>query len=136
MTQTPDRENDVRTVLIEAVEVQLAALKAAMTFWGEWIERTSAFVKTATRDLDAARSAKKTDQVLLELVDAGREGMRTLTELPRHAAEQFVRDLDEIAAKGRARTGPASRSRAAGPGRAPSPARAGRAAKRRVRAKG
>jgi hypothetical protein len=136
MAQTPDRENDVRTVLIEAVEVQLAALKAAMTFWGEWIERTSVFVKTATRDLDAARSTKKTDQVLLELVDAGREGMRTLTELPRHAAEQFVRDLDEIATKGRARSAPASRPRGASPSRAPSPARARRAAKRRVRAKG
>ena len=135
MDQTSDREGDVRTILIEAVEVQLAALKAAMTFWGEWIERTSVFVTSATRDLDAARSTKKTDQMLLELVDAGREGMRTLTELPRHAAAQFVRELDDIAARGRARTKSVSRARAAGSASAPTQATATRAPKRRARAK-
>ena len=69
----PDRQAEIREVLINAVEVQLAALKAAVSFWGEWMERTSAFVKTASKSLSTIRSADKdAGQVLLEVVDAGR----------------------------------------------------------------
>ncbi len=132
------RETQVREVLIEAVEVQLAALKAAITFWSDWIDRTSGFVKAATIGLESARAADKSSgQILLEMVDAGRESMRTLTDLPRNAAAQFVRDLDEIAARRKPRRGSAPQEPEATAGGSSS--RDGRrpraAAKRRVRAK-
>ena len=91
----PNRQAEIREVLINAVEVQLAALKAAVGFWGEWMERTSAFVKTASKSLSTIRSADKdAGQVLLEVVDAGRESMRTMTDLPKKAAERFIDELD------------------------------------------
>ncbi len=105
----PSREEQIREVLINAVEVQLAALKAGASFWKEWMERTSAFVKTATKTLSAIRSQDKdAGQLLLEVVDQGRESMRTMTELPRNAAARFIQELDEL-----------ERKRKAGPGRGP-----------------
>jgi hypothetical protein len=105
------REEQIRDVLINAVEVQLAALKAGGSFWREWLEQTSAFVKTATATLGAIRNQEKSaNQLLLETVDAGRETMRTMTELPRKAATRFIHELDEIEQKHR----PAAPRKAAG----------------------
>jgi hypothetical protein len=136
MQPESNREVEVREVLIEAVEVQLAALKAAITFWSEWVDRASAFVKTAASGLETARSTEKSgSKVLLELVDAGRESIRTLTELPRNAAAQFVRELDDIASKRRGRAA-ARATPPAGTGAAAASRPASRpAAKRRVRTK-
>ena len=135
MTDT-SRETQVREVLIEAVEVQLAALKAAITFWGDWIDRTSGFVKAATSGLERARDAdRNSGQVLLEMVDAGRESIRTLSDLPRHAAAQFVRDLDEIAARRKPRKHSAPQEPQATAGGSRSRGGPKAPAKRRVRAK-
>lgn len=86
--------DDVREVLIDAVEVELAALKGAAVFWQEWIEQTSAYVKTASQSLAAIRSSDRdAGQVLLELTDANREAMRRMTELPRKMAERYLSEL-------------------------------------------
>lgn len=106
-----DRDQEVREVLIDAVEVQLAALKAAVSFWVEWVERTSSFVTTATKSLDAMRSADKdAKEALLEVIDVGRESLRTMTELPRNAASRFIDELEQISAKRKARPSRSPRS--------------------------
>jgi hypothetical protein len=90
-----DKTDDIREVLINAVEVELAMLKAGISFWSQWVEQTSRFVKSSSKSLSTIRSGKKdANQVLLELVDSSRETMRTVTELPRSAAEGFLRELD------------------------------------------
>ena len=72
-----NREEDLRRLLTDAIEVQLAALKAGISFWTEWIEQTSAFVQTATKSLSTiAADDQQTKDVLLELVDAGRASVR------------------------------------------------------------
>ncbi len=124
-----NRQQEIQEVLVNALEVQLAALKASIGFWREWIERTSAFVKTATQTLGAIRSRdKNAKQVLLEMVDESRESMRAMTELPRNAAARFIRELDEMEKKRKAGKGGRPRGKARG---AAAPARP----KRRVRAK-
>jgi hypothetical protein len=111
----PNRDEQIREVLINAVEVQLAALKAGASFWKEWMERTSAFVKTATKTLGNIRSQdQETGPLLLELVDEAREGMRSMTELPRNAAARFIAELDELERKRRAGSGGGPRKTATG----------------------
>lgn len=131
-----DRNAEVREVLIDAVEVQLAAIKAAVSFWAEWAERASGFVSTAARSLDAMRAPDKNPRdVLLEVIDVGRESMRTMTELPRHAATRFIDELEEIAGKRQTRHARAPKS---SPSNGPAPAappKAGRAPRRRARVK-
>jgi len=126
----PNRQEEIREVLVNAVEVQLAALKAGVGFWREWVERTSAFVKSATQTLGAIRSQdKNAKQLLLEMVDQSRESMRAMTELPRNAAARFIRELDEMEKK--RKHGGRGTARAKARGAAASPAKP----RRRVRAK-
>ena len=121
----PNREEQIREVLMNAVEVQLAALKAGAGFWKEWMERTSAFVKTATKTLSSILSQdKEAGHLLLEIVDQARESMRTMTELPRNAAARFIQELDELEKKRKAGPvggphGKATRSRRAKPASRP-----------------
>jgi hypothetical protein len=94
----PNREADLRRLLQDAIEVQLAALKAGISFWTEWIEQTSEFVQTATKSLaNISAEDAKTRDVLLELVDAGRASVRSMTEIPRNTATRFIEELDRLA---------------------------------------
>jgi hypothetical protein len=90
------REEDLRRLLTDAIEVQLAALKAGISFWTEWIEQTSEFVQSATKTLSAINTEDPPKDVLLELVDAGRASMRAITEIPRHTATRFIEELDNL----------------------------------------
>jgi hypothetical protein len=94
---TQTREDDLRQLLTDAIEVQLAALKAAITFWSEWIEQTSAYVQSATKSLSTITAEdQQAKDVLLELVDAGRASVRSMTEIPRHTASRFIEELDRL----------------------------------------
>jgi len=94
------REEDLRQLLTDAIEVQIAALKAGISFWSEWIEQTSAFVQSASQTLaNISAEDQQAKDVLLELVDAGRASVRSLTEIPRHTATRFIEELDRIEEK-------------------------------------
>ncbi|MEO6527932.1 MAG: hypothetical protein ABIP93_15035 [Gemmatimonadaceae bacterium] len=103
-TEQQEREEDLRRLLTDAIEVQLAALKAGIGFWTEWIEKTSEFVQSATKTLTSINSEdQKTKDSILELIDAGRASLRSMTEIPRNTATRFIEELDKIEKK----TGPA-----------------------------
>jgi hypothetical protein len=94
------REEELRSLLTDAIEVQLAALKAGISFWSEWIEETSNFVQSATDSLSTINSGgKKTEDALLELLDKGRASARSMTEIPRHSATRFIEELDAAEAR-------------------------------------
>jgi hypothetical protein len=95
----PTREEDLRRLLTDAIEVQLAALRAGISFWSEWIEQTSGFVQSATKTLSSIKSDEAPKDVLLELVDAGRASVRSLTDIPRHTARRFLEELDKLEKK-------------------------------------
>lgn len=91
------RDEDLSQLLTEAIEVQLAALRAGIGFWSEWIERTTEFVQSATRTLSEITSEEQeAKDLLLELVDAGRASVRGMTEIPRNTATRFVEELDRM----------------------------------------
>jgi hypothetical protein len=98
-----NREEELRELLTDAIEVQLAALKAGIGFWSEWIEQTSAFVQSASKTLTNINSEEEPKEVLLELVDAGRASVRSMTDLPRHTASRFIEALDEFEEKKKAK---------------------------------
>lgn len=94
-TTDKQREEELRGLLTDAIEVQIAALKAGIGFWGEWIEQTSGFVQAATERLSAINAGdQNTQDVLLGLLDAGRSSARSMTEIPRHTAQRFLDELD------------------------------------------
>lgn len=90
------REEDLRRLLTDAVEVQLAALRAGISFWSEWVEKTTEFVQEATTTLSRIDSDQEAKDLLLELVDASRSSVRGLTEIPRNTATRFIDELDRF----------------------------------------
>ena len=130
MPDTPQsREDDLRQLLTDAIEVQLAALKAGISFWTEWIEQTSEFVQSATKTLSSINSTDhQTKDSILELIDAGRASLRSMTEIPRNTATKFIEELDKAAQEKATSKGSAkSASGARRAGSRPRPKRAGRA---------
>jgi hypothetical protein len=95
-----NREEELRRLLQDAIEVQIAALKAGISFWSEWIEQTSTFVTSATKTLSSINAEEpQAKDMLLELVDAGRTSARAMTEIPRHTATRFLEELDRLEEK-------------------------------------
>lgn len=109
-----NRTEELRQLLTDAIEVQLAAFTAGIGFWREWVEQTSDFVNATSNSLRTINAQdRQPKEVLLDLVDAGRASIRSMTELPRHAASRFIEALDEIKTKKvkNSPAGPARRKR-------------------------
>lgn len=103
------REEDLRQLLTDAIEVQLAALSAGVGFWTDWITQTTEFINSATKTLASINAPDhQSKDTVLELVDAGRATLRAMTEIPRNTATRFIEELD----KRQAETAPASASAA------------------------
>jgi hypothetical protein len=93
-------ESDLRDILIDTAEVQLATINAGIEFWGAWLEQATEFSRIAGEGLDAIReNPDDSADVLGTMVDTSRENIRALSDLPRRAAERFIRDLDQAKSK-------------------------------------
>lgn len=85
---------EVRDVLIETAQVQMASLNAGIAFWRGWVEEASRFAEETNRRL--ARLADEGDPgaTLGEMTDASRSYLRELSKLPEVAARTFTEELD------------------------------------------
>ncbi|MDH3522186.1 MAG: hypothetical protein OES32_01240 [Acidobacteriota bacterium] len=111
---------DVQNVLMDVVEVQLAAFRAGIDFWSAWVEQASKFSEDAGSRLgEIRRNPSDANRLLMEIGEASRVSLRAMTDLPRQAAERFIEEL-----------GKSEQSRASGKKGAARPK-----AKRSVRAK-
>jgi hypothetical protein len=113
MTQSnPDQDADLRALLTSALEVQLAAFKAGIRFWEDWIAETSHFVRLASDNLRTIGKDKPPSrETLLELLDVGRGTIRSMMELPRSTASHFIEELDQLSQRARGTgDGPQSRT--------------------------
>lgn len=106
--KTTSRDSEIQALLLEATEVQLAAIKANINFWTEWVDEATRFSEEAIRRISEIRSDPSDNaRILLEMTDLSRESLRSMTRLPRHAAESFIHELDnyEKAKKPRKKSG-------------------------------
>ena len=88
------QSDDVREILVNTVEVQLAAMKAGVVFWGEWAETASNFNEVASKGMiKIGADPGRSDEVLAEITDASREYLRKMSELPLKAAEKYKQEL-------------------------------------------
>jgi hypothetical protein len=55
------------------------------------------FVQSASKTLSTITAEDQTGKdLLLELVDAGRASIRSMTEIPRNSAARFIEELDKV----------------------------------------
>ena len=130
------REDDLRQLLTDAVEVQLAALSAGVGFWTDWITQTTDFIQSATKTLASINAADhQTKDSILELVDAGRASLRAMTEIPRNTATRFIEELDKLHAEVAPAPAPAAKPASASRAKAAPAAAAKRTSAARPRPK-
>ncbi|UCH64121.1 MAG: hypothetical protein JSU77_06800 [Fidelibacterota bacterium] len=104
------KETGIQEVLMDAVEVQLAAFKAGIDFWGGWVKVATEFSNETSKRLGKIRSnPSDAKRLLLEITDVSREGLRGLNELPRQAAERFVEEMEKSSRARKAASKPGPR---------------------------
>ena len=97
------RDDEIRGLMINALEVQLAAFRAGIRFWEDWIGEASKFVDAATDKLHALEHRRAAPRdTLLEVADAARGSIRSMMELPGASASHFIEELEGITKRGRA----------------------------------
>jgi hypothetical protein len=96
------KNDDVRQVIIEAANVQVAALNAGIVFWSAWVDGASKFAQSiSTELLELAKTPGKTDDAIGRFTDLTREYLRKMSELPNTAVARFNAEAGKAAkAKG------------------------------------
>jgi hypothetical protein len=86
--------DDVRSIMVETARLQVASLKAAITFWRGWVERASEFAESTSADLVRVADLSRTDgEAIGRLSDSAKTFVRRLSELPELAADAFKHEL-------------------------------------------
>lgn len=99
------QSEQLREILVEVAQTQLAAVSAAVRFWAGWAEAADKYTRSISEEL-ARVDAEATDtgDLVGRLSDLTREYLRNMTELPRLAANHFDGELEKIGKPKRKRT--------------------------------
>jgi hypothetical protein len=105
-------EADIRDLMIDAAEVQLAATKAGIAFWSSWLGEAGRFSQATEACVRSLRANESDAQAALDLATAGQAYLRAMMGLPEQAARVFSDELASFANR-RGATGARSRRRSA-----------------------
>lgn len=108
-SEANDRE--VRDVLVETAQTQLAAVTAATRFWAGWAEMADRYAQVMTDELARIDAEGDAGDLVGRLSDLTREYLRDLSELPTASVKQFNSELEKVGKTNkRKRTGQSKRS--------------------------
>ena len=99
MTQTNSAKDaeELRTVVIELARTELAAVTAALKFWGGWIESATKYAQRLNSELtQVGEGAADSQKLVGRLTDFGREYVREVIALPAAAMEHFASEVERI----------------------------------------
>lgn len=96
MVEKTTAEN-IEDILIEGVQVQIAATKAGIAFWKGWIKNASEFTDEVDKEIMKVHKSKKKgikERIkVAQFSDAAKKLLRKTTELPNVAATEFNNEL-------------------------------------------
>jgi len=83
------------SVLVQSAQVQLAAYKAAVEFWGQWAHGATKWSKALDKGLqDYKKDPSKSQQVLNEIGDAAKVHFSDVAKLPQTAWQKFIAEME------------------------------------------
>jgi hypothetical protein len=95
-------DEELRTIMLEVARTQLAAVTAALRFWGGWVESANRYTQKISVEL--ARVSEGTDdseKFVGRLTDSSREYLREMTTLPNLAVDHFISEIEKISKSAR-----------------------------------
>ena len=101
------RQNEeIRDIAVELARTQLAAVTAALKFWGGWVESADKYTQKVSVELArVSEGSADSGKIIGRLTEFSREYLREMTALPTVAVDHFSNEIDRIS-KVRSRTAP------------------------------
>jgi uncharacterized protein (DUF305 family) len=92
-TETEQLQN----IMVEVARTQLAAVTAALKFWGGWVESADKYTQKISAELEKVSAGGVVSQRFAgQLTDFSREYLREMIALPNVAVEHFATELEKI----------------------------------------
>jgi len=83
--------------MIEVARTQLAAVTAALKFWGGWVESADKYTQGISEELNRVSQAGADSREFVgRLTDLSREYLRDMISLPNLAVEHFTNEIEKI----------------------------------------
>jgi hypothetical protein len=91
------QSEEVRDIMIELARTQLAAVTAALKFWGRWVESADKYAQKLGAELTRVSEGSGNSQEFAgRLTDFSREYLREMISLPNVAVDHFVGEIEKI----------------------------------------
>ena len=88
---------ELREIMLEVARTQLAAVTAALKFWGGWVESANKYTQKISDELARVSEARDDSEKFVgRLTDSSREYLREMTALPNLAVDHFVGEMEKI----------------------------------------
>jgi len=111
-TSSDRTSEELRDIMVEVARTQLAAVTAALKFWGGWVDSANRYTEKISAELERVSEGKEDSQKFVgRLTDSGREYLRELIALPNVAVDHFASEIEKISG-GKHAPKPARRARA------------------------
>jgi hypothetical protein len=96
---------ELPSIMVEVARTQLAAVTAALKFWGGWVESADKYAKKVSAELEKVSGAGAVPEGLVgQITDYSREYLREIVTLPTVAIEHFASELEKISKPAAKRT--------------------------------
>jgi hypothetical protein len=92
------RQNEeLRDIMIEVARTQLAAVTAALKFWGGWVESADKYTQKISAELTrVSEGTENSPKFVGRLTDFSREYLREMISLPNVAVDHFATEIEKI----------------------------------------
>jgi hypothetical protein len=99
------QSEELRKIIVEVARTQLAAVTAALKFWGGWIESADRYAQKIGAELEKVSEGGAISQNFPgQIADFSREYLREIITLPNLAVEHFASEVEKISKPAARRT--------------------------------
>ena len=96
-TSSDRTSEELRDIMVEVARTQLAAVTAALKFWGGWVDSANRYTEKISAELERVSEGKEDSQKFVgRLTDSSREYLREMISLPNVAVEHFAGEIEKI----------------------------------------
>jgi hypothetical protein len=100
-TTAARQSEEIRDIMVEVARTQLAAVTAALKFWGGWVESADRYTQKISAELTRVSEGMDDSQKFIgRLTDFSREYLREMTSLPTVAVNHFTTEIEKISKAG------------------------------------
>jgi hypothetical protein len=95
-TASTKASEEVREIMVEVARTQLAAVTAALKFWGGWVESAHRYTEKISAELTRISQGEHSEKFVGSLLDSSREYLREMIALPNLAVDHFTSEIEKI----------------------------------------